>query len=282
LAAQLSAELRTQGGFAVLGPRQRPAGRRRVRGPRATARLVQALRDESTALASVLAVAEDLGVRITPMDLADLRLGERTRRIFHDAGLTLVEDVATLQPERAADIPRLAPASLAELRAAILIALEAARERPAAAQPPPGQPDNPFEGLVAGFNRLPPRERDILILRVGVEDRAHSVEEVARTFGCTPGQVEGAERHALNALLAQRACLEASWRIEQLCTRLGLAWDDDRLPAVVAAWYPKARARFARLAAWLMVERGRVAAEAGGRSYSLPSGVVQFEEMVVA
>jgi hypothetical protein len=282
LAAQLTAELRTQVGFASLGPRQRPAGRRRVRGPRATARRVQALRDESTALASVLAVAEDLGVRITHVDLADLRLGERTRRIFHDAGLTLVEDVASLPPERAADIPRLAPASLAELRAAILIALEAARERPAAALPPPGQPDNPFEGLVAGFNRLPPHERDILILRVGVEDRVHSVEEVARSFGCTPGQVEGAERHALNALLAQPACLEASWRIEQLCTRLGLAWDDDRLPAVVAAWYPNARARFSRLAAWLMVERARVAAEAGGRSYSLPSGVVQFEEMVVA
>jgi hypothetical protein len=119
LAAQLSAELRTQGSFALYGPRQRPAGRRRVRGPRATARLVQALRDESTALASVLAVAEDLGVRITHMDLADLRLGERTRRIFHDAGLTLVEDVASLPPERAADIPRLAPANLAELRAAI-------------------------------------------------------------------------------------------------------------------------------------------------------------------
>jgi hypothetical protein len=281
LAGELSAELRMRRGLTLPTPVHRPAARRRVRGPRATARLVQTLRDESTALASVLAVAEDLGVRITQMDLADLRLGERTRRIFHDAGLTSVEDVASLPPERAADIPRLAAASLAELRAAILIALEAARECPSAALPP-GQPDNPFEGLVAGFNRLPPHERNILTLRVGVEDRVHSVEEVARTFGCTPLQVERAERRARDALLGQPACLEASWRIEQLCARLGLAWDDDRLPAVVAAWYPNARARFSRLAAWLMVERGRVAAEAGGRLYALPSGVVQFDEMVVA
>ena len=56
--------------------------------------------------------------------LCDLRLGERTRRIFHEAGLTTIEDVASLAPERAVEIPHLAPASLSELRAAILFAAD--------------------------------------------------------------------------------------------------------------------------------------------------------------
>src|SRR5436190_3994351 len=60
---------------------------------------------------------------------------------------------------------------------------------------------------------------------------------------------------------------------------MGLAWDDERLPAAIAAWYPNTRASFAGLAAWLMVERGRVAAEVGGRSFTPPQGVPQFEPL---
>ena len=254
----------------------------RPRSVRATARLVQALRAESAALEQTCQLASEYGVHIERKDLADLRLGERTRRIFHDAGLTSVEDVTTLPPERAAEIPHLAPTSLAELRAAILFALEVEGKRPPSALPPPGHPEDLFEGLVAGVNLLPPRERDVLVLRAGVEDRVHSIDEVARTLGCTPEQVDRAEEHAINALLSQPASLEASWQVEELCTRLGLAWDDERLPTAIAAYYPNTRASFARLAAWLMVERGRQAAETGGREFSPPQGVPHFEEMVVA
>jgi hypothetical protein len=284
-AAALAAELQGQlhQVLGTVGPiGRRLAARRRKRSARATARLVQALRGEYAALEQTCQAASEHGLIITRRQLADLRLGERTRRIFHEAGLTSVEDVANLQPERAADIPHLTPASLAELRAALLFALEAAGQRPSAALPPPGHAEDLFEGLVAGVNLLPPRERDVLVLRAGVEDRVHSIDEVARTLGCTPEQVEHAEEHGLNALLAQPACLEASWRIEELCTRMGLAWDDERIPTAVAASYPNARASFARLAAWLMVERGRLAAEAGGRQFTPPRGVPHFEEMVVA
>ncbi len=276
LAGELRAELRRLLGAAAF--RGRGSGRAR-RSARASTKRVQALGSEAAALVNVCAFAEELGIPISETQLSDLRLGERTRRIFFEAGLTHVQDVANLSAERAAEIPHLAPASLAELRAAIFIALEAAGERPAPALPPPGHPEDLFEGLVAGVNHLPPRERDVLVLRAGVEDRVHSTEEVARTFGWAPEDVDRVEEHALNALMAQPACLEASWRIEELCARLGLAWDDDRLPTAVAAWYPNARASFAGLAARLMVERGRVVAEVGGRPYSPPAGVPHLEPL---
>jgi len=281
LAAQLQAELRRVQPDQA-GSVRRVAARRTRRSARTTARLIVALRAESEELVHACQVAAEYGVFIAQRQLADLRLGERTRRIFHEAGLTSVEDVVTLPPERAAEIPHLAPASLAELRAAILFALEVAGRRPPAALPPPGHTEDLFEGLVAGVNLLPARERDVLVLRAGVEDRVHSTEEVARTLGCSMDQVEYSEEHAMQALLAQPACVQASLHVEQLCERMGLAWDDERLPTTIAAWYPNTRARFARLAAWLMVERGRLAAEAGGREFSPPRGVPHFEEMVVA
>ncbi|HEY3064022.1 MAG TPA: sigma factor-like helix-turn-helix DNA-binding protein [Chloroflexota bacterium] len=280
LASQLQIELQRLLGGQIATVRRSTT--RRPRSARATARLVQALRAESIALERTCQLAREQGIHIERKDLADLRLGERTRRIFHEAGLTNIEDVTTLPAERAAEIPHLAPTSLAELRAAIMFVLEVEGKRPPAALPPPGHSEDLFEGLVAGVNVLPPRERDILVLRAGVEDRVHSIDEVARTLGCTPEQVDRAEEHALNALLSQPASLEASWQVEELCLRMGLAWDDERLPTAIAAYYPNTRASFARLAAWLMVERGRQAAEAGGREFTPPQGVPHFEEMVVA
>jgi hypothetical protein len=277
LATQLRADLR-----GLVPVSATPPTRRRRRSPRATARLVKTLRLEHTALAQTCDLAARQGITITERQLADLRLGERTRRILHAAGMTLVADVTELSPERAADIPHLGPATLAELRAAILIALESAGRRPIAALPDPGHPEDLFEGLVAGVNVLPARDRDVLVLRAGVEDRVHSTEEVARTLGLTLEQVEYAEERAVNALLSQPSSVEVTWRIEELCTRLGLAWDDDRLPTAVAARYPNTRASFARLAAWLMVERGRAAAAAVGQQFMPPRGVPHFEEMVVA
>jgi hypothetical protein len=281
-AATLAHELQAQLRQLVGVPAKRPLRRRAPRSARATARLVQALRVEYIALEETCDLAERQGINISKKQLADLRLGERTRRIFHEAGLTSIEDVANVPPQRAAEIPHLAPASLAELRAAILISLETEGRRPVGALPPPGHPDDLFEGLVAGVNQLPRRDRDVLVLRAGVEDRVHSTDEVAGTLGCTPEQVESAETHGLNALLAQPASIEATWQVEELCTQLGLGWDDERLPTAIAARYPNTRASFARLAARLMVERGRVAAEAAGREFYPPQGVEHFEEMVVA
>src|SRR5216684_4939702 len=70
--------------------------------------------------------------------LSDLRLGERTRRIFQDAGLLYVQDVANLSAEQAMAVPRLAPTSVAEVRAAIMFALEAAGAERLPMLPPPG------------------------------------------------------------------------------------------------------------------------------------------------
>ncbi len=257
-----------------------PARPRRSR--RTTARFGRALATERAALENACDLAADLGIQMTDVQLADLRLGERTRRIFHDAGLTTLADVTRLPPERAADIPHLAPSTLAELRAGIFIALETAGRRPPAALPPPGDEHDLFDGLEASFNALPSRERDVLVLRTGLEGRLYSIDEVANTFGWTPEQVEYAEEHAVNAMLAQPAAVEASWQVEELCDRLGLAWDDQRLSTAIAAYYPNTRTSFARLAAWLMVERGLVAAAAAGRAYTPPHGVEHFDAMVVA
>ena len=51
---------------------------------------------------------------------------------------------------------------------------------------------------------------------------------------------------------------------------------------VVAARYPNTRASFTRVVSWLMREKGQLAAEAGGRVFSEPTGIPHFEEMVVA
>jgi hypothetical protein len=139
-----------------------------------------------------------------------------------------------------------------------------------------------FEGLVQGVNLLPPREREAIVLRKGVGDRVHDVDEVALAIGCPADQVPQLERHALNILLSQPASLEACWRLEDLCAKLGLGWDDGRLPTVVAARYPRTRTSFTRLVAWLMHEKGQLAADASGHVFVSPPGIAHFEEMVVA
>jgi hypothetical protein len=202
--------------------------------------------------------------------------------VFEQAGLTYVGDVTGLTPQHALGIPRLTPNSLAELRAAILLALDAAGGRPIPMLPTPGDGDDLFDDLVAGVNGLPARERDVLLLRTGVEDRAHSPDEVAQTLGMTPGLVAHLENRGLNALLARPGGMEAAWLIEELCMRFGLAWDDERLPTAIAALYPNTRARFARLGAALMIEKGRVVADLTGEPFRPPRGVPGFEAMVVA
>ena len=61
-------------------------------------------------------------------------------------------------------------------------------------------------------------------------------------------------------LLSQPGPLEACWKFEDLCAHLGLSWDDERLPTVVAARYPNTRASFTRLVSWLVHEKNRLAA----------------------
>jgi hypothetical protein len=139
-----------------------------------------------------------------------------------------------------------------------------------------------FEGLVHGVNSLPAREREVVFLRTGVEDRVHDIDEVARAVGCLAEQVPQLERHALNTLLSQPLTVEACWRFEDLCAQLGLGWDDERLPKVVATRYPNTRASFTRLVGWLLHEKGQLVADAGGRTFTPPRGIAHFEEMVVA
>jgi hypothetical protein len=101
-------------------------------------------------------------------------------------------------------------------------------------------------------------------------------------MGITADLVEHLEHRALSALLSQPAGVEAAWQVEELCARLGLAWDDERLPLAISAWYPNTRASFTRLAAWLMLEKGRLVAESSGRPFTPPQGIPHFEQMVVA
>jgi hypothetical protein len=211
-----------------------------------------------------------------------MRLGARTRRIFQDAGLLHVQDVANLPAERAVKIPHLVPASVAEVRAAIMFSLEAAGIQRSGALRLPGPSGDLFDGLAHGVNQLPPREREVVVLRSGVEDRVHEVEDIARAIGCDVDMVPQLERRALNTLLSHPGALEACWRLEDLCAQLGLGWQDQRLATVVAARYPNTRASFTRLVSWLMCEKGQLAAEAGGRTFAEPVGIPHFEEMVVA
>jgi hypothetical protein len=225
---------------------------------------------------------EEHGFTLSTEQLSDLRLGERTRRVFHEAGLLFVQDVAELTPERAADIPQLAPTSVAELRAALMFALDSAGGPRPAMLPAPGDKADLFDGIAHGVNRLPAREREVVVLRNGIGDRVHDREEVARQVGVGVEQVDQLERHALNTLLSNPAAVEACWRLEDLCTELGLAWDDERLPTAIAAKFPNTRASFTRLVTWLMHEKGRLTSYAAGRDFRLPGGIAHFEEMVVA
>ena len=254
---------------------------RRPRPPRTATRVVEAFEAEFQALGATYQHLHEQGITISSEQLSDLRLGARTRRIFEEAGLLHVQDVANLPAERAVEIPQLAPTSIAEVRAAIMFAVEAAgaQRSPVALPSPTG---DLFEGLAHGVNQLPPREREVVVLRTGVEDRVHTVEDIARAVGCAVDMVPQLERRALNTLLSHPGALEACWRLEDLCAQLGLGWQDERLATVVTARYPNTRASFTRLVSWLMSEKGQLAAEAGGRTFSEPTGIPHFEEMVVA
>jgi hypothetical protein len=284
LAAELEDELRRLTGEtgSQRARRRRAAAPRPARTPRAAARLLEAFEAEMHALGTMCQRIDQNGLTISSQQVADLRLGERTRRIFVEAGLTYVMDVASLTAEQALEIPQLAPAGVAELRAAIMFAVEKAGARTQPMLPPPAANGDLFDGLVRGVNLLPARERQVVVLRTGVGDRVHAIEEIAEAVGCPVDQVPQLERHALNTLLSQPASVEACWRLEELCAQLGLRWDDERLPTVVAARYPKTRASFTRLVAWLMHEKGQLAAQASGLPFTLPPGIEHFEEMVVA
>jgi hypothetical protein len=290
LAAELQTELRRLGlaaGASALAHRQAHAVQPRTIRTRRTqkrgaARLRAAFAAEREALAEAVRTFDEHGVHLSGQQLADLRLGERTRRVFYEAGLTYVQDLTSLSPDEALHIPHLAPASLAEVRAAVFFALEVAGGRVQASLPAPGRTSDLFEGLVRGVNLLPTTEREALVLRCGVEDRIHSAEEAAVILDCTAEFVLHLEERARNALLAQPAVLEACWRFEDLCARLGLGWDDERLPTVLATRYPTTRGSYTRLAAWLVSEKARLAAEEGGREFTPPRGIGHFEEMVVA
>jgi hypothetical protein len=284
LAADLEQELTRLTGR-VAPPRRRrrrTAAKRAVPRPPAAERLLEAFQVECASLGSVVQRLDDRGMTISSSQLSDLRLGERTRRIFQDAGLLYVQDVANLSAVQAMAVPHLAPTSVAEVRAAIMFALEAAGAERPPMLPPPGHNGDLFEGAIHGVNQLPARERETVVLRTGVGDRVYDIDEVARAVGVLPEQVPQLERHALNTLLSQPGPLEACWKFEDLCAHLGLSWDDERLPTVVASRYPNTRASFTRLVSWLVREKNKLAADASGREVSVPNGIAHFEEMVVA
>lgn len=284
LAADLESELmRLSGEPLPAHARRRRARARRTGQSQRTSQHLAAFQAEVHALETTVQSADGQGMTlVSTRQLSDLRLGERTRRIFAEAGLLYVQDVATLPAERALEIPQLAPASVAEVRAAIMFAVEAVGDRRQPMLPAASQDVDLFEGLVHSVNALPTREREVVLLRTGIEDRVHDVGEVARSIGCLAEQVPGLERHALNLLLSQPLIVEACWRLEELCAELGLGWDDVRLPKVVAARYPNTRASFTRLVGWLLHEKGQLVADASGRTFTPPSGIDHFEEMVVA
>lgn len=259
--------------------------RRRRPTPRGSQRAPHSLADfeaERRALGSACLDLTERGIAVSEQQLSDLRLGARTRRIFRDAGLFYVQDVAQMAAAKAMEVPELMPSSVAELRAAIMFSLEAAGTQRAPAMLSPDHSDDLFEGLVHEVNQLPPREREVVVLRSGVEDRVHAPEDVARILGCDVEVVPQLEKRALNTLLSHPGALEACWRLEDLCAQLGLGWQDERLPTVVATRFPNTRASFTRVVSRLMRHKGQLAAEAGGRTFSEPAGIPHFEEMVVA
>ena len=133
-AAALAAELEVELARLTRNTSAHPIRRRRTRvsrtprSPRTAERLL-AFQAEVHARATTCERIDEQGVLISTQQLSDLRLGERTRRIFADAGLLHVQDVTSMAAERAVNIPRLAPASVAEVRAAIMFALEAVGEK---------------------------------------------------------------------------------------------------------------------------------------------------------
>jgi hypothetical protein len=261
--------------------------RRRIkrRAPRAGSSApptLEAYQLEYEALTTVIQHADAETGEVLTRRVLDLRLDERTRRVFENAGLHQVQDIASLTAEQAMAIPQLATNTLAELRAAIMFASEIAEMPHQPALPTAHEGEDLFEGVVNGVNELPRRERETVVLRTGTTDRVHTIEEVALVLGVLPDQVSALERHALNLLLSQPGTLDACWRLEALCAQYGLGWDDERLQKVVASLYPSTRANFTRLVAWLMREKGRLVAEAAGRAYTEPRGVAQFDEMVIA
>ena len=284
LATELEEELRRlsseEAGIRARRPRRPLLGR--LRRTPVQARLLETLQAECVSLRETVQRLEEQGITLSTEQLSDLRLGERTRRVFHEAGLLFVQDVADLTPERAAEIPQLAPTSVAELRAALMFALDSA----GGARPPmlsaPGVKADLFDGIAHSVNRLPAREREVVVLRNGVGDRVHDRDEVASQTGVSVDQVDQLERHALNTLLSNPAAVEACWRLEDLCTELGLAWDDERLPTAIAAKFPNTRVSFTRLVTWLIREKGRLTSDAAGREFRMPGGIAHFEEMVVA
>ena len=285
LARELQDELsRLTGQVLPSRVRRRRAAERKpsLRQVRASARLIEAFQAECQALGTTLQRVHELGSVLSSQQLEDLRLGRRTRQILLDAGLSRVDEVAAVTPEQAVEIARLAPTTIAEVRAALMFAVETAG---AARQPilqVPDQTSDLFEGLVQGVSALPPNERQTVLLRTGASDRVYGVDEVAQAIGCEPDDVAPLEQHALNLLLAQPASVEACWRLEALCARMGLGWADGRLPTVVAALYPSTPASFTWLVTWMMREKGRMIAEFTGQEFSEPRGIAHFEEMVVA
>ena len=77
---------------AVTPPRSsgRRSTPRRARAPRTASRVQEAFEVEFQALSSTYQQLHEQGIAISSEQLADLRLGARTRRIFQDAGLLYV------------------------------------------------------------------------------------------------------------------------------------------------------------------------------------------------
>jgi hypothetical protein len=262
--------------------RRRAPSRRAVRAKRTAERLVEFEIEVHALETTCQQLDEHASITISSRQLSDLRLGERTRRIFAEAGLLYVQDVARLPAERALEIPQLAPASVAEVRAAIMFAVETMGGIRQPMLPPANPSGDLFDGLVQAVNLLPRRERDVVVMRAAGGERVYEVDEVARVIGCPPELVLQLERHALNMLLSQPASVEACWRLEDLCARLGLDWDDETLPTIVTARYPDTQASFTNLVAWLMREKGRLTAQAGGRPFRPFRGIGHVDEQVVA
>jgi hypothetical protein len=286
----LAAELRTE--LERLSDPAAPAHAVRVRTRRRTTRAAPrrarptatrtTIAEEYQALAQVIQRADGEDAEFSSRRVADLRLDERTRNVLTAAGLHEVRQVAALSADQLTNIPELSPRTLAELRAAIMFALDIEEAPHQPMLPAAQEGEDLFDGVVQTVNQLPRYERETVVLRTGTTDRVHSVEEVAEALGCPADQVPILERHALNLLLSQPASLEASWRLEGLCAKYGLGWEDERLQKLIAARYPKTRANFTRLVAWLTREKSRLAAEAAGRSFVEPGGIAHFDEMVIA
>jgi hypothetical protein len=283
LAADLQAELtRLTGERPRVRTRRRTVRRRTPGTVRTTERLLEAFEAECRALGTTLQQVQEQGTVMSSQQLSDLRLGERTRRVFSEAGLLHVRDVVGLSPERAADVPQLTPASVAELRAAIMFAADMAGRSRQRALPRPEEGADLFVGLVEAVNELPLPERKVIVLRAGVGDRVYDRDQVSKVLGCTVEQVRRIERTAINQLLSQPACLETCWRLEALGVRLGLGWGDERLTSAVASLYPETPASYTPLVVWLMREKAELVSNATGRAFLQPQGVAHFDEMVVA